>query len=270
MTAKYFCPIWGMKHLPLNSVLQQIKAAGYDGAEIALDPDILDIFAVKQLFEQHQLLLLAQLPYPKAGTVANMRSAFLSKLEALFAINPLMINCHTGKDYFTFNENLEFIIAADELSKQYRITVTHETHRGRFAFTPQATLRYLKAFPDLKLTADFSHWCVVSESLLEDQQETIDQLVPNCVLIHARVGHSQSAQVTHPFDPYFQSALQQHTRWWQQISDHHQQQQKDLLITCEFGPPPYMPIKPFTHEPLANQFELNLLMKDYLTKNLIV
>jgi hypothetical protein len=39
-------------------------------------------------------------------------------------------------------------------------------------------------------------------------------------------------------------------------------------ITTEFGPEPYMPTLPFSKTPVADQWELNLLMKEYLKKNL--
>jgi sugar phosphate isomerase/epimerase len=269
MNIKYYCPVWGMSHLPLASALKKIKDAGYSGAEIALDPDLKDVTGVKQIFSDNGLDLLILLPYPKTGTPANLLSAYLSKLDALLKLNPVMINSHTGKDYFTLKQNLEFIMGADKLSKAYGIMVAHETHRGRFAYSVALTANYIDVFPDLKLTADFSHWCVVSESLLEDQQEILDKIIPHCIYIHARVGYAQGPQVLNPGAPEYENELQQHTKWWQQIIDHQRSAQKtELIITPEFGPPPYMQALPFTDDVVADQFELNLFMKYYLTKTL--
>lgn len=44
----------------------------------------------------------------------------------------------------------------------------------------------------------------------------------------------------------------------------------DITITPEFGPYPYMPQTPFNKRPLANQQEINIAMKLYLEKNLIL
>jgi hypothetical protein len=39
---------------------------------------------------------------------------------------------------------------------------------------------------------------------------------------------------------------------------------KLLTFTTEFGPPPYLPKIPFKNEPVADQFEINVFMKDLL------
>jgi hypothetical protein len=89
-------------------------------------------------------------------------------------------------------------------------------------------------------------------------------------LIHARVGYAQGPQVPHPAAPEYAKELQQHTKWWRQIAGYHRDTQKEeLLITCEFGPPPYLHTLPFTGQQVASQYELNLFMKDHLSKNLI-
>jgi len=43
-----------------------------------------------------------------------------------------------------------------------------------------------------------------------------------------------------------------------------------ITITPEFGPYPYMLQIPFSKKPLANQQEINIAMKLYLEKNLIL
>src|ERR1700744_1008342 len=134
MEIKYYCPVWGMKHLPLPEVLQKIKASGYEGAEISLDPDLVDVKAVKQLFDETGLGFLAQLPYPKDGKPDEMRAAYHSKMERLLQLEPVKLNAHTGRDHFTFEQNAAFIESAEELSKKYGIMVCHETHRGRFSY----------------------------------------------------------------------------------------------------------------------------------------
>jgi hypothetical protein len=43
---------------------------------------------------------------------------------------------------------------------------------------------------------------------------------------------------------------------------------KEILITPECGPFPYMPQKPNTKEPLSNQWENNIRMMQFLKQNL--
>jgi len=133
-----------------------------------------------------------------------------------------------------------------------------------------AAKQYLLEHPTLPITADFSHWCNVSESFLEDQQEAIDLGVQQAIHIHARVGHTQSAQVTNPRLPEWQEALQHHLVWWKMIFQHHLQQNKSTLtITPEFGPAPYMMHDPVSKLPLANQWEINCWMMELLKKELV-
>lgn len=81
------------------------------------------------------------------------------------------------------------------------ILLTHETHRGRFSYSPIITLSYIEAYPSIKLTTDFSHWCVVSVSLLANHQTFLDKAIEKAFHIHARVGNQQSPQLNDPFAP---------------------------------------------------------------------
>jgi hypothetical protein len=126
----------------------------------------------------------------------------------------------------------------------------------------------LNIFPNLKLIADLSHFCVVSESDLSDQYDLLSRIYPNIQHIHARVGFEQSPQVNHPFAPEWKQHLERYTTWWNEIIELQSQLGKtQFTITPEFGPFPYMPQAPFTQSPLANQWQLNTEMKTYLNEN---
>jgi len=271
MKIKYYCPVWGMKHMPLGDALRMIKQWGYEGAEIALNPDIQNMQEVKLIFEDNGLDLLVQYPYARDGSFEQLRDKYLTSLEILLGLEPVMINSHTGKDYFTVGQNVELINTAQRLSAASGITIAHETHRGKFSYSASVMAAYLDAVPDIKITADLSHWCVVSESLLEDQQDAIDRVIPHCVYIHARVGYAQGPQVPDPAAPEYEKELKRHVSWWQQIVNHHTRAgSNELIITPEFGPVPYMHTYPYSNKPVASQFDANLFMKDYLAKSLVV
>src|SRR5438067_537568 len=270
MELKFFCPYWGMKPLPYDAALKQIKAAGYDGVELAIDPDVAGYEEAAALCNQHGLLLIAQHPYAKGSSPAALLADYRNKLERIAALGPMLINCHTGRDYYTIPQNLPFLEAAETISNAYGIPIAHEIHRGRFTFCTTSTIAYLDAFSELKLTADFSHWCVVSESLLEAQQGVITRVVPHCIHLHARVGFAQGPQVPHPAAPEYRAELAAHLNWWQQVANSLKQKgAKQMTVTCEFGPPPYLPALPFTGAPVASQWEINLFMKNYLSEKLL-
>ncbi|HEY4290005.1 MAG TPA: TIM barrel protein [Puia sp.] len=269
MVIKYYYPRWGMEYMPMEDFFRMVKASGFDGAEIALDPDKDDLLRVWKICKAYELDLLVQHPFSKGNTPQEMLKDYQRKLERLMDLEPVMINCHTGKDYYSVAFNSQFIAQATLLAEKHGIPVAHEIHRGRFSFCTALIGDYLAAFPDLSLTADFSHWCLVSESLLEDQQATMEKVIPHCTHIHARVGYAQGPQVPHPDDPAYARELDAHLRWWNRILECHRQQgKKEIAVTCEFGPAPYCHTLPFSGTPVSSQHEINMSMRKFLTENL--
>jgi len=126
---------------------------------------------------------------------------------------PDFINSHTGKDYYTFDENCKIIDAIEIFLEVHYIPVYHEIHRRRFTFYSATTLIYLEKFPSLKLVGDLSHWCVVLEGMLQDQEHILKRIIPHIKHIHARVGFEQTPQVNHPFAPEWENYLNQYLVW---------------------------------------------------------
>jgi hypothetical protein len=269
MEIKFFCPYWGMRPMPLNEAFRKIKEAGYDGVELAIDPGTSGYELGIDMAKQYDLLFIAQHPYAKGDTPEDHLADYVYKLEKILELKPSFVNCHSGRDYYSIEENMEFLKVAKTLSEKYQVPIAHETHRGRFSFCTTATRKYIETFPWLNLTADFSHWCCVSESLLENQQDIIDKIIPHCVHIHARIGYAQGPQVPDPRAPEYQEALMAHLNWWKQIAlCHFENKKEQMTITCEFGPPPYLPVMPFTGNPVTSQWDINLFMKNYLEQHL--
>ena len=108
-------------------------------------------------------------------------------------------------------------------------------------FNPALTLHLIQRFPTLRLTADFSHWLVVCERLLDHPSdfERLRPIFERVDHIHARVGSSQHAQVNDPIiDAPKECQLFQ--TWWQLIwNEHRKQGRKQTTLTPEYGPMPY-------------------------------
>lgn len=150
-----------------------------------------------------------------------------------------------------------------ELAAKQGLPVSFETHRGRTLFNPWITVQILKELPSLRLTADFSHWCVVTERLLSTEEEELAQVIPHVDHVHARVGYDQGPQVPHPAAPEYQMALQAHSDWWKAIWQ--SQQQRGLAVstmTPEFGPDGYLQAAPFGGAPVADLRQLNRWIGD--------
>lgn len=134
-----------------------------------------------------------------------------------------------------------------------------ETHRGRYSFNPWLMRDVLLALPSLLITADFSHWCVVSERfVLDDEPELLSLTAKHVHHIQPRVGYSQGPQVPDPRAPEYASALAAHECWWDVLWDGMAARgYSRCTATPEFGPDGYLQCAPFTRKPVADLWEVN-------------
>ena len=273
MVIKYLYPHWGSEHLSIAAFMEGIKAKGFDGIEIntpqnsEFQKSFIHLLDNERRQNPNFICVLQQVIGIQNETPSDYLKSVTQRLESLVNCQPDFINSHTGRDYFSFDDNCKIIEAIENFSDRTGIPVYHEIHRGRFTFHSLTTLKYLEKFPKLKLVGDLSHWCVVSESMLQNQDEIIEKVIPHIQHLHARVGFEQSPQVNHPFAPEWKTYFEQFTEWWKKVLTFHKAKNQ-FTITPEFGPFPYMPQQPFTKEPLSNQYDINVKMKDYLKTQL--
>lgn len=270
MEIKYICPYWGQGHLSVDKFIINAMDAGFDGVEmnVPFDEEFLTLLLETNLKYGAEFIAQQYLP-PVQETVEEYSIRMETYLRHLAGLNPIFINSHTGKDFFSFDENSFLIKVCNMVSAETGVKIIHETHRGRFPFQANTVLSYLRKYKNLELNADFSHFCAVSESILEDQEHILNEIIPRCSYVHARVGYSQSAQVNHPFAPEWQTTLEHFVAWWQQIIDNAKLKGEQVFYICpEFGPAPYMPALPFTQQLVANQWDINIQMMEFLRNTL--
>lgn len=265
MKVQFYYPRWGSENTNWDTFCQLVKEAGYEGVEAPVPEDLKEQEIMMNALKKYDLLLIAQY-YQSFEKDFEVHIAHYTKyLRFYAAVKPVKINTQTGKDYFSFEQNAELFAIANAITQETGITICHETHRNKALFAAHIAHDFLKRLPDLKITADFSHWCNVAESLLEDQQEALAFACKQVEHLHSRVGHSQSAQVIDPRLPKFKTELDAHLKWWDEIVKNYQDNKKSTLtITTEFGPAPYMVHLPFTDMPIANQWDINLYMMQLL------
>jgi sugar phosphate isomerase/epimerase len=265
MEFQFFCPRWGSENENWPDFCKKVKAAGYHGIEAGVPFDPMEKEIMKNALAENGLFLIGQYWQSFEMNFDDHHASFLLHLQNMVDVHPIKINVQTGKDYFTTLQNTQLFDTATTFSNTTAIEVVHETHRNKALFAAHVAKRYLDTIANLKITADFSHWCCVAESFLEDQLEAVQTAVAHTHHIHARVGHPQGPQVTDPRLPEWEAALLQHVQWWQQIVQHLKTKGEPVCtITTEFGPAPYMPHHPITKDPLASQMEINMWMMAYL------
>jgi sugar phosphate isomerase/epimerase len=252
MAVEFYKALWGMDG-SLAEQLRQIKDARYDGFETAV-PIASDGSLAKAAGD-------AGLGYIGMLFLTDVDS--LNKgIEAAQELGAKKINVHAGKDWWSYQQGCLFFEAALELIEASGATVCFETHRGRLLFDPSSTAAYLRKFPNLRLTADFSHWTCVCESMLGDQGESLELAISRTAHLHARVGHEEGPQVGDPRAPEWQGHVERFEAWWDAVRE--AQGDQVLTVDPEFGPPNYMPTLPNTREPVADLWDVCLWMKDRL------
>jgi len=269
MKIKFFCPLWGCENLDTSSFFAKVKDAGYDGVEMGMPKEQEKKDEILKLLKQFDLQLIGQHSQTTTANFDEHKKEFRQWLENLANCNPLFINTQTGKDFFSYEQNAELIQIAKEISEEYGIKIVHETHRAKFSFAAHITKQFLTNIPDLRIALDVSHWCNVAESYLADQPEALEIALSRAEHIHARIGFPEGPQIPDPRDPYWQNALDFHVGCWNKVIERRRNEGwTEFTITPEFGPYPYMTILPYTNEPIADQWDINNFMKEYLKSNL--
>ena len=124
----------------------------------------------------------------------------------------------------------------------------------------------LREFPDLHITADFSHFVCVCERLLSSDP-ALASAMEICIArsrhIHGRVGYEEGPQVNDPRAPEWSAHVQAHEAWWKAIAETRAAAGAEYLtFDPEFGPPNYMQTAPGSRKPAADLWEVCLYMAE--------
>ena len=248
------------------------KQAGYDGIEMWWPSDSKAQDELFAALKKHKLdigfLCGVGEPDPLKHTAAFKQ--MINACARQTVQKPLYINCHSGKDYFPAEINAGIIQYTVSLAKETGLIICHENHRSRILFAAHIAKEYIRQFPELRMTFDVSHWCNVHESLLHDQEDTVQLALTRVDHIHARIGHPEGPQVNDPRAPEWEPAVKRHLEWWDKVVELKiKDGSKKLTILTEFGPVDYMPALPYTRQPLSDQWAINVHMMNLLRKRYI-
>jgi sugar phosphate isomerase/epimerase len=267
MKLLFFCPRWGQEHIEWDRFLTNVKQAGYDGVEASLPYDEKEKKEILNGLQKHGLLFIAQHWETVEKDFHLHCKEYEQRLRNLASAKPLFINTQTGKDYYSFDKNEKLIAIARNISNETGVKIIHETHRGKFSFAAHITQLYLQQIEDLRITLDISHWCNTAETFLHDQEEAVALAIKRTDHIHARVGYTEGPQISDPRAPEWKEALDFHLECWDKVVAIKQDEKAEsLTFTSEFGAPPYLPLLPYTKQPVADQWEINVFMM-HLLKN---
>lgn len=173
---------WGIPEFNSSStwdgVLARLQQLKYSAIEHCIGP--FDCFQsdhalAQRLLTKHGLKSIGQLHtcgYPiSSRRVADHVNSFSQLISLAKIAGVVFCNSHSGHDSWSLEESLQFFREAEKIAHQAGMVVTHETHRRRALFSPWRSTEIISAMPDLRVTADLSHWVVVAERIFEDQAD---------------------------------------------------------------------------------------------------
>jgi hypothetical protein len=243
---------------PLQTQLAMIRDAGFDGAGVRfIDP----VFAeeVTGFLRQHDMIWQAQC-YPT--DVDDLKPV----LELVARLGADHVNLQPNVRPQRIAECIPLLEGWRRLADQAGIAVHVETHRDRMTTDLFFTLQLLDRFPDLRLTADVSHYLVGREfawPVDEVNHAMIHRILDNSWGIHGRIASREQVQISLGF-PQHQSWVGLFMDWWEYaIRSWRKRAGPDAVLTflCELGPPPYAITGPDGAE-LSDRWQDALKMKD--------
>jgi hypothetical protein len=197
----------------------------------------------------------------QAWTVQQHLDRLQTALDSALVLKPRFLNLLAGNDRWPLTQQVEFFGRAQALADAAGLVCSFETHRASSLYSPWVTLALIEQLPQLRFTADISHWVVVCERLLDDPLDDLSPFIERVHHTQARVGYDQGPQVPHPGAPEYAREVAFHHSVWQAIWASQAARGYDRsTLTPEFGPDGYTHLMPFTRAPVADLWELNLGM----------
>ena len=253
MKLRVYKSLWGMEG-PIEEQFERIANAGYDGIESAAQ-ETKDPARFQALLKQYGFEYVALVYTEGPDHAEEFRDRVLDAMK----YSPKKIVAHAGRDTMSFVKQIRFFETALRLEEEIGIPIAHETHRRRPLFSPMNALALLRELPDLRVNADFSHWCCVCESMLEDQSEAVTMAAKRAVHLHGRVGYENGPQVPDPRVPEWEDRVKKHEAWWDLIiAAHLARREKEFTFVPEFGPPTYMQTNPATGAAVSDLWDVCL------------
>jgi hypothetical protein len=235
----------------LTQKLEMIRDAGFDGAGVRFF-DYQYATEVTDFLRAHNMTWQAQC-YPK--TVDDLKPI----LEHVKQLGADHINLQPDVRPYRVEDCIPYIEGWRRLAHDARIPVHIETHRDRMTTDLFFTLHLLDCFPDLRLTADISHYVVGREfawPISEENHGLMHRILDNAWGFHGRVASREQVQIQISF-AHHREWLELFMDWWEYgFRSWRRRAPQDATLTflCELGPKEYAMTGPDGYE-LSDRWE---------------
>ena len=242
----------------LEEQLTMIRDAGYDGCGVRF-VDRPYAREVTGFLRAHGMSWQAQC-YPR--TVDELRPV----LDLVAEFGADHVNLQPDVRPERLHDCIPIIEGWRRLAREAGVAVHVETHRDRMTTDLFFTLELLDCFPDLRLTADISHYVVGREfawPIDETAHRQIRRVLDQTWGIHGRVASREQIQIQLSF-PHMKHWVDLFMGWWEYaIRSWRKRAPDDAVLTflCELGPPEYAITGADGYE-LSDRWAEALWMKD--------
>ncbi|HBU3822074.1 TPA: TIM barrel protein, partial [Klebsiella pneumoniae] len=199
MELKCFRTLWGVT-TPWPQTLDELQRVGCCGIEARVPLTVAERRQLADRLQASGLEYIAIL-FSGGGVLPAQHETpeqHLARLQTRFAeassLNPRFVNLLAGNDRWPLAQQVDFLGKAHELAAGFGLTCSFETHRATSLYSPWLTLEIIQQLPQLRFTADISHWVVVSERLLDDPSDDFSAFIDRVHHVQARVGYDQGPQ----------------------------------------------------------------------------
>lgn len=233
---------------------EELAKAGFTGLLGRL-PDEREAERWRRLLDEYRFSFgVHAIPFP------GRADELLPILRAAKQFGVSYVNVQVKGVYASETAALERLTDIVHAAKEEGVPLFVETHRGRITQDLLRTIRYVRELPELRLTADLSHYVVAGamEGYCEETENLFDELLQRTFSIHARISNGHQVQVdvreagTEPMQEHFE-------RWWTKAMDYwlwHAGPGDAFPFVCELGPPCY------ALSGTNDRYEQSLLLKD--------
>ena len=220
----------------LQQKLDMIRDAGFDGAGVRfIDPAYAR--EVTAFLKAHGMIWQAQCYPQKIEDLVPV-------LELVAELGADHVNLQADVRPRTLAACVPYIEGWRRMAERAGVALNIETHRDRMTTDLFFALDLLDAFPDLRLTADVSHYLVGREfawPIDETNHAMIHRIMDNAWAIHGRVASREQVQIEIGFAQH-QGWVELFMGWWEYaIRSWRRRAGPDARLTflCELGPSPY-------------------------------
>ncbi len=242
----------------LDEKLEMIRDAGFDGCGVRFaDRDF--VSTVTRFLREHGMSWQAQC-YPR--TVDELRPI----VEHVQEFGADHINLQADVRPYDLEDCVPYIEGWHRIAADAGIALHIETHRDRMTTDLFFTLHLLDRFPDLRFTADLSHYLVGREfawPVSDENHALMRRILDSSWGFHGRVATREQVQIQTSF-AHHQGWVELFMGWWEYgMRSWRRRAEADATLTflCELGPAPYAITGADGYE-LSDRWQEALAMKD--------